>query len=1454
MAEPVRSEGEGQYTIVGPGTIHSHRDYNVAVAVHHTKEPVTLKIGITGPSHNETQTVELAKPDEFKQVTFKLPPLKSGDYNLTAEGVAGLDFKNSTQLSWVEFKPYIKLQTDKGKYKPGDAINYRVIFLDENLRPSEAGDDVVVWFEDTKRNRIKELKHIKTRTGVYTGKFELSEFATLGSWTLSVQHGGAYSDERVYFEVEKYVLPKYTVKMDATQHVSVKDGDMQVVVKANYTYGKPVNGKVLLNVHTDESSTWTNVDGKSERKDTPGHALIRTADMVNGKAKFDINVKEFASFLPYKTSSWYAQILATVEEDFTGVKLNETGGVQLYPYRYEMSCTDYSSCFSFVADKEHEIIFKITLVDGTLLKDTKTPVKAKFTEGIRHTRYGDESELPKIEKKSLEFETRLNESSLAVFKVVLPDLPDMENLTRYYSIELQFDGEERELYTTYPYREPKKIDPPTEEEKEKEWFKAEVQRPKDKWSLKIGTEYQVTLNSSRPLNYFVYNIVGRGNVLKTERVVLSEPQKVYNISLTPTFLTTPYGRIYVYYVDENGEFRYAEDTFHVDVELQNQIQVTAPEEVKPGADVELEIKTAPQSFVGLMAVDQSVLLLGSNNDINKDSFGWRLGRFDTHTPWQGGYSYYPGERSGVVTMTNANFFYDRTPPKYHAQTFAGGAMRKTALVSNDAAYSTTAPMGGSPEVALFAAGAGGAAPPAAPTVRKNFVETWLFEDIESTQSEIFKWVRTIPDTITSWVLTAFALHPEKGLGVTDEQLKIKTFQPFFVSVRLPYSVKRGEVINVPALVFNYLPKQLDVEVTLDNEDNEYDFVDVSNEVLGEKKRTQTVRVAANSAAGASFLLRPKIIGSILLKFTAISPLAGDAVHKTLKVVPEGVTQYKNRAFFVNLKDVHEHKDSFELDLPEELVPDSQHVEFGFVGDLLGPVIKNLEQLLHLPSGCGEQTMSKLVPNYLVHDYLQSMKKLTPELDSRIKRNLEQGYQHMFHYRHDDGSYSSFGPGKWRDEDPERNGSTWLTAYVLRSFSQIRNLIKLDEKQLESGYEFLLSRQAENGSFSEHGEFFYGSQRSALTMTANALLALLEQPKPNQTAIDKAVAYLDAHSNEKDSEQLLPRALATYALQKAKSANAAKHVAALKALAKHEEDRTWWTEDDQKLRAGKCGRWWCWIWSHDIEITSYALLSLLESEQETPNSLLDSIRWLVAQRNSFGGFASSQDTVAGLQALIQFAKKSGYEPARWDVSVSNHGQREKTEKLSLTEDNDLLLQTVEFPQGTKSLSYEAKGTGAALLQISYQYNVVEKEPKPSFKIQAIIKPESPPAKLELSVCVEYVEEGKAKASNMAILEVSLPSGYTADEESFKDIQEIERVRLVETKNDDSVVVIYFESLPRGELKCLPIEAFKTHAVANQKPAPIVLYDYYDTNKKATEYYQVESKLCDICEGDECSAKC
>uniref|UniRef100_T1H1Z6 Alpha-macroglobulin receptor-binding domain-containing protein n=1 Tax=Megaselia scalaris TaxID=36166 RepID=T1H1Z6_MEGSC len=58
------------------------------------------------------------------------------------------------------------------------------------------------------------------------------------------------------------------------------------------------------------------------------------------------------------------------------------------------------------------------------------------------------------------------------------------------------------------------------------------------------------------------------------------------------------------------------------------------------------------------------------------------------------------------------------------------------------------------------------------------------------------------------------------------------------------------------------------------------------------------------------------------------------------------------------------------------------------------------------------------------------------------------------------------------------------------------------------------------------------------------------------------------------------------------------------------------------------------------------------------------------------------------------------------------------------------------------------------------------------------------------------------SNMAVLEVSLPislpSGYIADKDGFANILIVERVKKVETKNEDTVIIIYFESLTEEDV--------------------------------------------------------
>lgn len=90
--------------------------------------------------------------------------------------------------------------------------------------------------------------------------------------------------------------------------------------------------------------------------------------------------------------------------------------------------------------------------------------------------------------------------------------------------------------------------------------------------------------------------------------------------------------------------------------------------------------------------------------------------------------------------------------------------------------------------------------------------------------------KKVPDTITSWVITGFSVDPVTGLGLTKSPSTIQVFQPFFVSLNLPYSIKRGETVSIPIVVFNYMENEVKAEVTLHNEDQDFEFAEVTNDV------------------------------------------------------------------------------------------------------------------------------------------------------------------------------------------------------------------------------------------------------------------------------------------------------------------------------------------------------------------------------------------------------------------------------------------------------------------------------------------------------------------------------------------------------------------------------------------------------------------------------------------------
>ena len=60
------------------------------------------------------------------------------------------------------------------------------------------------------------------------------------------------------------------------------------------------------------------------------------------------------------------------------------------------------------------------------------------------------------------------------------------------------------------------------------------------------------------------------------------------------------------------------------------------------------------------------------------------------------------------------------------------------------------------------------------------------------------------------------------------------------------------------------------------------------------------------------------------------------------------------------------------------------------GDILGSSMNNLDRLVRMPYGCGEQNMVNFAPNIYVLKYLQTVNQLTTLLENKAKRYMISG--------------------------------------------------------------------------------------------------------------------------------------------------------------------------------------------------------------------------------------------------------------------------------------------------------------------------------------------------------------------------------------------------------------------------------------------------------------------------------
>jgi CD109 antigen len=931
----------------------------------------------------------------------------------------------------------------------------------------------------------------------------------------------------------------------------------------------------------------------------------------------------------------------------------------------------------------------------------------------------------------------------------------------------------------------------------------------------VGQKIVFKVNSTSEAANFYYEVIARG------KVVLSDYTKSSEISFSTTPLMAPTSKLLVYQILPNSEV--AADYLPFNVEAAYPQTVTAEfnkSETTPGEEVQLNIKTEGQAKVGVAVVDKSVFILAENR-MNLQQVFAELERLymepqaEIHEV-----SFYPVattigaadvfKNAGVVVMTN-----QEVPAGKEYQVHGSGS-----FIDKIARFFGLGGMGqeGGP---IFEA-ADGAVPAAAPSpsgglaeverVRQLFPETWLWFDTVTNSRGVATERVTVPDSITTWMLRAVAVSKDKGLGVAESSITV--FQSFFLTIDLPYSAIRGEEFPVRVAIYNYLDSKQNVQVDIEQSDW-FDLLDPS---------TKTLMIGANDIGGAQFTIRPTKIGTNNVKITARSSEAADAVIKTVIIEPEGVA----REMVDNLALSAGVNKTIDTSIPEIVVSDSGRAYIAITSSFLTQTIDGLDALLQMPFGCGEQNMIVFAPDVYVTIYLRDSGQLKPETMAKAEKLMITGYQRELTYRRTDGSFSAFGMS-------DESGSLWLTAFVLKCFSEAKDIIYIDDSILSSATNWVTSHQNSDGSFDQvgfvHHQEMLGGLQGKDALTAFTAIALMEASE--KVSSGKAVAYLEGRLNQMADPYAV--AITAYALELAKSPKASGAYDKLMSMVKEDENGIYWggdviepeplTQEDRMVAPPfrpDINR------SASIETTAYATLALVKHE-DTFNAAKAS-KWLVSKRNAYGGYGSTQDTVVTLQALTEYATNQ-----RSDVDLTVILKGAGIDKqLRIDQSNFDVLQIVEVPVNAQ-IDMTVNGKGNAIGQVVRRYNEPAADTEPAAQMLKIdVNYDTTEVEVndlvKVSVRLEFnpLPELNISEAGMIVLDVSVPTGFEPVTDSIVAVtQKLDNIKRYDIAGRK--VIFYIENMKPGEKVALDFQVKALYPV-KAKGVTSAAYSYYKPDIK------------------------
>ncbi|XP_035315748.1 complement C4-A isoform X1 [Cricetulus griseus] len=1245
---------------------------------------------------------------------------------------------------------HIFVQTDQPIYNPGQRVRYRVFALDHKMRPST--DTLTVTVENSDGLRVRK-KEVFVPTSIFQDSFIIPDISEPGTWKISGRFSDSpQSNSSTHFEVKKYVLPNFEVKITPWKPyiltVPSSLDEIQLDIQARYVYGKPVQGVAY--------TRFALMDEHGERTFLRG--LETQTKLVEGQCQVSISKDKFQAALDKVNmgvgdlEGLHLYAAAAVIESPGG----EMEEAELTSWRFVSSpfSLDLSNTKQHLVPGAPFLLQAVVReMAGSLASDVPVKVSATLSS----------------DSKVLDFQQNTNGIGQVSISIYVP--PATTELRLSVSAGSPYPAKAQLTVRAPPPRssgflsiEPLDHRPP---------------RVGDTLTLNLRTVPQGVTFS-----HYYYMIVSRGQIVtmnREARRTLTSISVLVEHHLAPSFYV-------VAYYSHQGLLVANSLLINVqpgDCEGKLELNVDGAKEYRTGDNMRLQIQTDSQALVALGAVDTALYAVGGKShrplDMSKvfevmnsynlgcgpgggdnalqvfQAAGLAFSDGDQLSQVRGGLSCPKEKKSRQKRNVNFQKAVSEKLGQYaspEARRCCQDGLTRLPMARTCAQRAARVRQQACREpflsCCLFAeelrknhtrsqAGLARAQEVLQEEdlieedrilVRSFFPENWLWK-VEPVDR--FKLLTPwLPDSLTTWEIHGVSLSKSKGLCVA-KPIRVRVFREFHMHLRLPASVRRFEQLELRPVLYNYLNTEQTVSVHVSPVEGLC--------LAGGGGLAQQVTVPAGSARPVAFSVPPTAAAAVSLKVVARGLFdVGDAVSKILQIEKEGAIHREEMVYELNPLDDRARTLEIPGSSDPNIIPEGDFSSFVRVTaseplDTLGSEGAlspgGVASLLRLPRGCAEQTMIYLAPTLTASQYLdktEQWSKLPPETKDHAMDLIQKGHMRIQQFRKKDGSF-----GAWL----HRDSSTWLTAFVLKILSLAQEQVGDSPEKLQQTADWLLSQQLGDGSFHDPCPVIHRGMQGGLVgndetvaLTAFVVIALHHglavfqdgSAQQLKSRVEASISKANDFLGQKASAGLLgahAAAITAYALTLTQASEDLRNVAhnSLMSMAEETDENLYWglvvgsqnnvvsptpaprspSEPVPQAPA---------LW---IETTAYGLLHLLLREGK--GEMADkAASWLTHQGSFAGAFRSTQDTVVTLEALAEYwiASHTAEEKVL-NVTLSSLGRNGfKSHALQLNNHQVKgLEEELKFSLGSK-ITVKVGGNSKGTLKVLRTYNVLNLE--------------------------------------------------------------------------------------------------------------------------------------------------